>query len=104
MVSNLCSCAEMNGIERVITKRAQELILLQSRGEDLVAACSTLPPEEAADLNMAVSIGVALNSCLPGLGTNGKMLSLCRPRRKRSTGVFENLSQRLGHGDPGACL
>jgi DNA mismatch repair protein MSH5 len=50
-------CASMNGIDSVIVERADELILLAARGEDLIAACTKLSGDEARELEYAEQIG-----------------------------------------------
>ena len=51
------SCAALNGIDPAIVERADELILLSSRGEDLTAACAKLSEKEAQELERAESVG-----------------------------------------------
>ncbi|USW47708.1 Putative DNA mismatch repair protein MutS, core [Septoria linicola] len=46
-------CAAMNGIEAPVTERADKLIELAARGEDLVEACAQLPAAEMAELAVA---------------------------------------------------
>jgi DNA mismatch repair protein MSH5 len=45
----------MNGVPVEIVQRAENLILLSMRGEDLVAACCQMPEDEATELEEAVS-------------------------------------------------
>jgi hypothetical protein len=53
------SCAAMNGVPPELVQRAEDLILLSMRGEDLVAACCQMPEDEAAELEEAVG------GCMP---------------------------------------
>ncbi|KAH7031595.1 muts domain V-domain-containing protein [Microdochium trichocladiopsis] len=46
-------CAALNGISDAIVARAEELVLLQARDEDLEVACSILTEEESHKLEMA---------------------------------------------------
>lgn len=50
------SCASINGVPKEIVRRADELVSLATRGEDLVAACSIMPESETTELEQAVSL------------------------------------------------
>ena len=44
----------MNGVDQAIVDRADELVLLSARGEDLVTVCAILSENEEVDLKAAV--------------------------------------------------
>ncbi|KAJ5794039.1 DNA mismatch repair protein MutS core [Penicillium paradoxum] len=46
-------CAAVNGIDPAIVSRANEIASLSARGENIVAACAILSPEEMEDLEEA---------------------------------------------------
>ncbi len=46
----------MNGVPEEIIRRAEDLVLLSMRGEDLVAACCQMPEDEASELEEAVRV------------------------------------------------
>lgn len=46
----------MNGIDKAIVDRADDLCLLSARGEDLVAACAMVSEREERELQVAVSL------------------------------------------------
>jgi DNA mismatch repair protein MSH5 len=50
-------CAALNGIDAAIVERAEQLVLMSARGEDLVAACAMLSVEEAKELDDAEQVG-----------------------------------------------
>ena len=48
-------CAAINGVAPEVVHRAEELVLLAARGEDLVSACAIMPEEELEEVERAVS-------------------------------------------------
>lgn len=54
----------MNGVPSEIVQRAENLLLLSARGEDLVAACCQMPEDEIAELEEAVGIVLVFNRAI----------------------------------------
>lgn len=53
-------CAAMNGIGPEIVRRAEELVLLTVRGEDLVTACAMMPGDGLVELREAVGFTTSI--------------------------------------------
>lgn len=48
------SCAALNGVDASVVERANELVELSAKGEDLVATCASISLQEEEDLKDAV--------------------------------------------------
>ncbi|KAI9713851.1 MAG: MutS protein msh5 [Bogoriella megaspora] len=48
-------CAALNGVAPEVIQRAEELVALSVKGEDLVAVCAVMPPDEIHELEAAAS-------------------------------------------------
>ncbi|GME25550.1 DNA mismatch repair protein msh5 [Neofusicoccum parvum] len=64
-------CAAMNGISKEVVSRAEQLILVSVKGEDLVAACAVMPSGERAELEEAESIARAFLAADVGSHAHG---------------------------------
>jgi DNA mismatch repair protein MSH5 len=64
-------CAAINGVEREVVERAEALVLLQERNEDLVGACTQITEEDIRSINAAEMIArrfLAMDIPRPGAG------------------------------------
>ncbi|KAB2576043.1 MutS protein-like protein 5 [Lasiodiplodia theobromae] len=64
-------CAAMNGISKEVVARAEQLILMSVRGEDLVSACAVMPAHERAELEEAECIARAFLAADIGTDADG---------------------------------
>ncbi|KAL1634726.1 hypothetical protein SLS56_002128 [Neofusicoccum ribis] len=64
-------CAAMNGISKEVVSRAEQLILVSVKGEDLVTACAIMPPGERAELEEAENIARAFLAAGVGSHADG---------------------------------
>ena len=79
-------CAILNGVDATIVERADELILLAARGEDLIAACAKISPGEIGDLADAEHIARQLleqdfpadENVFPGVDIRGMLRDILK--------------------------
>ena len=50
LILTLASCAAMNGVPAEVVQRAENLIVLAMKGEDLISACCRMPEDEVTEL------------------------------------------------------
>ncbi|KAJ5620019.1 hypothetical protein N7510_004003 [Penicillium lagena] len=88
-ITYLYNCAAINGIDPAIISRATEIASLSSRGENLVAACAVLSPEETQALKEAD----ALTRSFLGMNLSGYDDGLDGGTREALQGLFSELGQ-----------